>query len=39
MGCIGAFCGWKAAIFIVFFGALIGTFLFFSDDYQVERET
>ena len=26
MGCIGAFCGWEAAIFIVFFGALIGTF-------------
>ena len=27
MGCIGAFCGWEAAVFIIFAGASIGTAL------------
>ena len=40
MGCIGAFCGWKAAIFIVFFRSSHRDLICsFSDDYQVERKT
>ena len=27
MGCIGAFCGWKASVFVIFAGASIGTAL------------
>ena len=27
LGCIGAFCGWKGAIFCIFGGALVGTVL------------
>lgn len=27
MGCIGAFCGWQGALFAIFGGALLGTFL------------
>ena len=27
LGCIGAFCGWKGAIFAIFGGAMIGSFL------------
>lgn len=27
LGCIGAFCGWKGAIFAIFGGALLGTLL------------
>ena len=27
MGCIGAFCGWKGAVFTIFGGAVLGSFL------------
>ena len=27
LGCIGAFCGWKGAIFTIFGGAMLGTIL------------
>lgn len=27
LGCVGAFCGWEGAVFCIFGGALIGTFL------------
>ena len=29
LGCIGAFCGWKGAIFAIFGGAFLGTLYFF----------
>ena len=27
LGCVGAFCGWKGAVFCIFGGAVLGTFL------------
>ena len=27
LGCVGAFCGWKGAIFCIFGGAVLGTIL------------
>ena len=33
LGCIGAFCGWKGAIFAIFGGAMIGSFFTSSNNH------